>query len=215
MTSVPCLTLPLAQADGYSNGMPRIPLFFAILLAIAVPAFAQSADTKAAATKIDNDFVHKAFGAEFTLASEIPPTIGDLNGDGIEDIVIAAKGKNPFVDQADKNYTVLDPYHSFYGLGDPKITTKFGENDDPKYWGLSLLIIHGAGADAWRSDSPKSKFVLINVPFTKMAVKRIKLKKKVQMALYAQESTNQGESGAVYFDGKKYRYEPMGTSMDN
>ena len=92
MTSVPCLTLPLAQVDGYSNGMPRISLLFAVLLAIAVPAFAQSADTKAAATKIDNDFVHKAFGAEFTLASEIPPTIGDLNGDGIADFAIRLDG---------------------------------------------------------------------------------------------------------------------------
>jgi hypothetical protein len=48
-----------------------------------------------------------------------------------------------------------------------------------------------------------------------MAVKRIKLGKKVQMAIYAQESSEQGESSAVYFDGKKYRYQPMGSSMEN
>ena len=126
-----------------------------------------------------------------------------------------ARGKNPLVDEAEHNYKVSDPYHSFYGLGDPKITTKFSENDDPKLRGLSVLVIHGAGPDAWRSDTPKAKFVIINLPFTKMAVKRIKLRKKVQMAIYAQESSEQGESSAVYFDGKKYKYQPMGSSMEN
>jgi hypothetical protein len=190
-------------------------VLFPLVFVLAAPAQQQGSNPATAAVTIDNDFVHKTFGAEFTFVPEIPATVGDLDGDGIEDVVIAAKGKNPFIDQADKNYTVLDPYHSFYGLGDPKITTKFGENDDPKYWGLSLLVIHGAGPQAWRSDSPKSKFVLINVPFTRMSVKRIKVKKKVQMAVYAQDSTTQSESGAVYFDGKKYRYQPLGTSMDN
>ena len=57
--------------------------------------------------------------------------------------------------------------------------------------------------------------MLINVPFSRMSVKKIKVKKKIQMAVYAQDSTTQGESGAVYFDGKKYRYQPLGTSMDN
>jgi len=141
--------------------------------------------------------------------------VGDLDGDGIEDIAIVARGKNPLVDEAEHNYKVSDPYHSFYGLGDPKITTKFSENDDPKFRGLSVLVIHGAGPDAWRSDTPKAKFVIINLPFTKMAVKRIKLGKKVQMAIYAQESSEQGESSAVYFDGKKYKYQPMGSSMEN
>ncbi len=86
--------------------------------------------------------------------------------------------KIPLIDEAENGYKVSDPYHSFYGLGDPKITTKFSENDDPKYRGLSVLVIHGAGPDAWHSDTPKAKFVIINLPFTKMAVKRIKLGKE-------------------------------------
>lgn len=180
-------------------------LFFAVTAAAQQPA----------GSAVDNDFVHKQFGEEFTLVADIPPAIGDLDGDGIEDIAIVAKGKNPLVDEAEKSYKVLDPYHSFYGLGDPKITTKFSENDDPKYRGLSVLVIHGAGPEAWHSATPKAKFVIINLPFTRMAVKRIKMGKKVQMAIYAQESSEQGEASAVYFDGKKYRYQPMGASMDN
>jgi len=188
-----------------------------LLLAVAlfvVTAAAQQATAPAAST-IDDAFVQKQFGDQFTTVPGMAAAVGDLDGDGVEDIAIVARGKNPLVDEAEHNYKVSDPYHSFYGLGDPKITTKFSENDDPKLRGLSVLVIHGAGPDAWRSDTPKAKFVIINLPFTKMAVKRIKLRKKVQMAIYAQESSEQGESSAVYFDGKKYKYQPMGSSMEN
>jgi hypothetical protein len=191
--------------------MSRFLLVFTLLV---VTAAAQQASAPAAPA-VDDAFVQKQFGSEFTTVPGIPAAFGDLDGDGIEDVAIVAKGKNPLIDEAENGYKVSDPYHSFYGLGDPKITTKFSENDDPKYRGLSVLIIHGAGPDAWHSDTPKAKFVIINLPFTKMAVKRIKLGKKVQMAIYAQESSEQGESSAVYFDGKKYRYQPMGSSMEN
>jgi hypothetical protein len=191
--------------------MSRLLLIVALFV---VTSAAQQASAPVAAT-IDDAFVQKQFGTEFTTVPGIPAAVGDLDGDGIEDIAIVARGKNPLVDEAENGYKVSDPYHSFYGLGDPKITTKFSENDDPKYRGLSVLVIHGAGPDAWRSVTPKAKFVIINLPFTKMAVKRIKLGKKVQMAIYAQESSEQGESSAVYFDGKKYKYQPMGSSMEN
>jgi hypothetical protein len=191
--------------------MSRVLLVVALFV---VTAAAQQASAPATPV-VDDAFVQKQFGNEFTTVPGIPAAVGDLDGDGIEDLAIVAKGKNPLVDEAEKGYKVLDPYHSFYGLGDPKITTKFSENDDPKYRGLSVLVIHGAGPEAWHSDTPKAKFVIINLPFTKMAVKKFKLGKKVQMAIYAQESSEQGESSAVYFDGKKYKYQPMGSSMEN
>ena len=45
---------------------------------------------------------------------------GDLDGDGVEDVVIAARCKNPMLDEAEHNYTVMDPYNDFYGYGDPQ-----------------------------------------------------------------------------------------------
>ncbi len=69
--------------------------------------------------------------------------IADLNGDGVDDIVIVARCKNALIDQADKNYKVIDPMNSFFGYGNPAITTSFAP-DDPK------LAWSGAAGDSWR-----------------------------------------------------------------
>src|SRR6266849_32177 len=69
---------------------------------------------------VSSEFVKKRFGSEFTLMPSFPPLTADLDGDGIEDVVIAARCKNPLMDQAEHSYKVLDPYDSFYGFGDPK-----------------------------------------------------------------------------------------------
>ena len=45
---------------------------------------------------------------------------GDLDGDGMEDVVIAARCKNPMLDQAEHNYTVMDPYLRFLWLWQPQ-----------------------------------------------------------------------------------------------
>ena len=74
----------------------------------------------------------------------------DLDGDGIEDLVVAARCTNPLADQAEDNFTVIDPYNRFYGYGNTKITTQFA-SEDPATRGLVLLVIHGAGAEAWRA----------------------------------------------------------------
>ena len=66
------------------------------MVAVLIPAFGQGP----AARKIDNEFLHQQFGPEFTLVQEIGAVFGDLNGDGVEDVVIAARCKNPLLDQA-------------------------------------------------------------------------------------------------------------------
>ena len=139
------------------------------------------------------------------------PVICPANG--VEDVVIAARCKNPLIDQAEHDYKVLDPYDSFYGFGDPKVTTKFSE-EDPLYRGLVLLIIHGAGSDGWRAEATKSKFVIINLPFKQLAVKKLTVHKKPVMAIYAEEATADGATSVIFFDGKKYKYQPMGSSME-
>ena len=162
---------------------------------------------------VNSEFVKRQFGSEFTLLPSFAPLTADLDGDGVEDVVIAARCKNPLIDQAEHDYKVLDPYDSFYGFGDPKVTTKFSE-EDPLYRGLVLLIIHGAGSEGWRAEATKSKFVIINLPFKQLAVKKLTVHKKPVMAIYAEEATADGATSVIFFDGKKYKYQPMGSSME-
>jgi hypothetical protein len=182
---------------------------FAVVLLLAALAFGQSPSDRT----IDNDLVHRQFGADFTLVSEMPPVFGDLDGDGIEDVVIAARCKNPMLSQGEFNYTVIDPYYDFFGYGDPRVTTTFSE-PDPARRGLMILIIHGAaGPDGWRSAHPKAKYVVVNLPYRTISVRKMKLKKKTIEAVYVEEAGEIGDSSALFFDGRKFRYVPMGGEM--
>lgn len=162
---------------------------------------------------VDAEFVRQQFGDQFTLVSSVSAAFGDLDGDGVEDVVIAARCKNPMLDQSEHNFTVIDPYNTFFGYGNPQITTTFSEGD-PALRGLVVLIIEGAGADTWRSATPKAKYVVVNLPYRAIYVRKFKLKKKTIEALYVEEAGSFGTSGAVFFDGKKFQYVPMGGDME-
>jgi len=206
------------------EGMRKLSVLFALSVAVMLPVLAvgQTASQPTASQqtpipttnhKIDNDFVQAQFGDQFTLLPEIGARFGDLDGDGVEDAVIAARCKNPLFDEAEHNYTVMDPYYTFFGYGDPKLTTTFREGD-PKREGLVVLIIHGAGPEGWRSAKPKSKYVIVNLPYRTISVRKMNLnKKKTIEAVYIEEGDELNESSALFFDGKKYRYVPMGASM--
>src|ERR1035441_4678032 len=112
--------------------MRKASLLLAFMVAILISAFGQGAPT---ARKVDNAFVQQQFGTEFTLVPQVGAAFGDLDGDGVEDVIIAARCKNPLLDEAEHNYTVIDPYHSFFGYGNPKITTTFS-TADPAQRGL-------------------------------------------------------------------------------
>src|SRR5438876_3029424 len=179
------------------------------LLIVVLPLSAQQLPTTP-----DNDFVHKQFGNSCSLEPRWPPVTADLNGDGIEDIVMVAGCKNPLIDQDEKDYRVIDPYDAFYGYGNPKITTGFAP-DDPKLRGIALLVIHGAGADAWRSANPQAKFVIINLAVKTLTVKKMNVRKKKSVrAIYVEEATGDQMTSAIFWDGKKYHYEPLGSSME-
>jgi hypothetical protein len=46
-------------------------------------------------------------------------------------------------------------------------------------------------------------------------VKRIKVsRKKLANAMYVEEATGDQMTAAIFWDGKKYRYEPLGSSME-
>jgi hypothetical protein len=162
----------------------------------------------------DNDFVQKAFGSSCSLDPKLAPATGDLNGDAVEDIVIVARCKNALVDEGEKGYRVVDPYNSFYGYGNPKVTTQMGPND-PRMRDMALLVIHGSGAEAWRSATPKAKFVIINLAVKQISIKKMRVKKrKTATAIYVEEAGGDQMTSAIFWDGRKYRYEPLGASME-
>ncbi|MBV9180488.1 MAG: hypothetical protein JO356_04185 [Acidobacteria bacterium] len=187
----------------------QIPLFI-LLLCSAV--LAQNPPSSSAL--VDNQFVHQQFGDSCSLEAEWPPVKGDLNGDGIEDIVMVARCKNPLIDQGEKNYQVVDPMDSFYGYGNPRVTASMGQ-DDPHLKGICVLVVHGSGPDAWRSDTPLSKYVIINLAIKSITVKKMKVSKKKSMsAIYIEEATGDQMTSAIFWNGRKYRYEPLGSSME-
>src|ERR1700722_4417688 len=156
-----------------------IRIFF-MVLGLVFPALGQQTPS----ADIDNTFIQKQFGSTCTLMPGPPQLKADLDGDGIEDLVVAGRCTNALVDQAEKNFTVIDPYNSFYGYGNTKITTQFS-SEDPATRGMVLLVIHGAGAEAWHAPTPTAKFVIINLPFKQVSVKKLIVKKKTVMAIYA------------------------------
>ena len=187
-------------------------IYLLLILGLAPGSLAQSS-AKTSATAVNNDFIQKQFGATCSLMAGPPIYTADLDGDGTEDAVIVAKCTNPLIDETENNFKVVDPYNSFFGYGDTKATSQFA-SEDPLARGRVLLIIHGAGGDAWHSATPKAKFVIINLPFRQIAVRKLMVKKKLVMAIYAEETSADQMTSAIFWDGKKYRYQPLGAGLE-
>jgi hypothetical protein len=168
----------------------------------------------APAPAVTDEYVHKEFGDNCSLLAGPPQFVGDLDGDGVDDLVVAARCKNPMADQGEYGFLVSDPYNSFLGFGNVKVTSTFN-SDVPDRKGVSLLIVHGVGPDAWRSTKTKPKFLLINLPFQTLTVKRLVLKKKTVLGVYMEEK-GEGEatSSVIFWDGKKYHYQVLGADLE-
>ena len=196
-------------------------VLFVLLVALISAASEQNkkqtpppAHAKSPSPAVTDDFIQKQFGDNCSLIAGPPQFVADLDDDGVDDLVVAAKCKNPMADKDEYSFVVADPYDSFLGFSDVKVTSTFA-SDEPERRGLSLLIIHGADKDAWRAETPKAKFVLINLPFKTLAVKKLALKKKTILGIYMEER-GEGESTAsvVYWDGKKYKYQQLGSTLE-
>jgi hypothetical protein len=204
----------------YSQTFRR--LLILMLVAFASPAsFATKkplppppAPAKSPTPAVTDEYIHKEFGENCFLLGGPPQFVGDLDGDGIDDLVVAARCKNPMIDQAEYGFRVIDPYDSFLGFGDVKITSSFA-SDEPERKGVCLLVVHGVGPEAWRSDKPKPKFLMINLPFKTLAVKKLALKKRTVLGVFMEEQ-GEGEqtSSVVFWDGKKYRYQIVGSNFE-
>jgi hypothetical protein len=191
----------------------------ALLLTVAAAAQKKQpppppAHAKSPSPAVTDEFIRKQFGDNCSLLVGSPQFVADMDDDGIDDLVVAAKCKNPMADKDEYGFVVGDPYDSFLGYSDVKVTSTFA-SDEPDRRGISLLIIHGAEGAGWRAEKPKAKFLLINLPFKSLAVKRFTMKKKMTLGIYMEEK-GEGEdtSSVVYWDGKKYRYETLGSSLE-
>ena len=172
------------------------------------------AHAKSPSPAVTDDFVHQQFGENCSLLSGPSQFEADLNGDGVEDLLVAARCKNPIADQDEFSFRVADPYNSFLGFGEVKVTSTFA-SDEPDRRGLSLLIIHGVDKDGWRAETPKAKFVLINLPFKTLSVKKLAMKKRTILGIYMEERGEGGNtSSVIYWDGKKYRYQQLGATLE-
>jgi hypothetical protein len=163
---------------------------------------------------VTDQLIHKQFGDNCSLLPGPPQFVADMDDDGIEDLVVAAKCKNPMADKDEYSFVVGDPYDSFLGYSDVKVTSTFA-SDEPDRRGVSLLIIHGADKDGWRAEKPKAKFLLINLPFKNLTVKKFTVKKKTILGVYMEEK-GEGEdtSSVVFWDGKKYKYQVLGSTLE-
>ena len=172
------------------------------------------AHAKSPSPAVTNELIHKQFGDNCSLLPGPPQFVADMDDDGIEDLVVAARCKNPMADKDEYAFVVADPYDSFLGYSDIKVTSTFA-SDEPDRRGISLLIIHGAEKDTWRAEKPKAKFLLINLPFKSLTVKRLALKKKTILGIYMEEK-GEGEdtSSVVFWDGKKYKYQTLGSTLE-
>jgi hypothetical protein len=172
------------------------------------------AHAKSPSPAVTDELIHKQFGDNCSLLPGPPQFVADLDDDGIDDLVVAAKCKNPMADKDEYSFVVGDPYDSFLGYSDVKVTSTFA-SDEPDRRGISLLIIHGAEGAGWRAEKPKAKFLLINLPFKTLTVKRLALKKKTILGIYMEEK-GEGEdtSSVVFWDGKKYKYQTLGSTLE-
>jgi hypothetical protein len=207
-----------------SSSHASISRTFVVLLMIVVASLTVSAEKKvpppppkpahAPSPAVTNDYIHKEFGENCSLLGGPPQFVGDLDGDGIDDLVVAGRCKNPMIDQGDYGFTVIDPYDRFLGFGDVKVTSTFA-SDEPERKGVCLLVVHGVGPEAWQSAKPKPKFVMINLPFKTLAVKKLALKKRTILGVFMEEQ-GEGEetSSVVFWDGKRYRYQIVGSNFE-
>ena len=156
----------------------KLVLLPAIALALGVAGAAQKkqpppppAHAHSPSPAVTNDYIHQQFGDGCSLLGGPPQFVGDLDGDGIDDLIVTARCKNPMADRDEYGFVVADPYDAFLGFGDVKVTSTFA-TDRPERRGVCLLIVHGAEQGGWQADTPKAKFLLINLPFSTRSEER-------------------------------------------
>src|SRR5436309_11055950 len=156
--------------------------------------------------------VKQQFGDTFTIPPKFssPFITADFDSDGVEDVAIVADSKDPLPDSFAFKYDVADPYHAYFGFGNPKITSTFSADPGHTH---HLLVIFGSGKENWHAAMPKAKFVLINVPFDTFEVGRMLISKKKPPIFVIKALESQIMDSALWWEAKKkrWRWEPGDT----
>jgi hypothetical protein len=103
-------------------------LWFTVTLTVAASAEKKlppppPAHATSPSPAVTDEFIHKQFGDNCSLLPGPPQFVGDMDDDGIDDLVVAARCKNPMADKDEYNFVVADPYDSFFGYSDVKVTS--------------------------------------------------------------------------------------------
>jgi hypothetical protein len=177
-----------------------------LLVVVAVSALAAAAAQQAPAPPLDaQQICAHEFGEQFKLDPKFAPLRVDLDGDGQEDLVMVATAKNPLSGELDYHYRAIDPYDGYFGWSNVKDTIQFSATNvgTARY----VLVVHD-----WRA--PKAKFVIINLPFDSLSVGRLAIKKKKTTVNTIHAVEIGGLGSDVYWDGKKYKWEPSYIAQD-
>jgi hypothetical protein len=198
------------------NLVGKLLLLSACVAAAQSPQSSQSAVPAASAATAESTqlaaIVKQQFGDTFTIPAKFsPPFISaDFDGDGVEDVAIVADSKDPLPDSFAFKYEVADPYHAYFGFGNPKVTSTFSADPGHTH---HFLVIFGSGKESWHAATPKAKFVLINVPFDTFEVGRMLISKKKPPIFVIKALESQIRDSSVWWEAKKkrWRWEPGNT----
>jgi hypothetical protein len=161
-------------------------------------------------------YVAAQFGKSFKLDPRVAPMVGDLDGDGREDLVFVATSAMPLKDQAGYQFKVADPYDSYFGNGNPAITAQFSLHFDGSERCL-LVVFHWRQADNKKDakqDARKiSKYVLINTPFDSVSLADLRYKKRQLHAIEAVDRTTL--HALVFWDGRRWIWAAQGMAGDD